>query len=1302
MNATEFSKRKRLPNDCTASSPSTKQPPPIPGGITTNAAADNPASGRCQSGNKRPRKANFSAHPLVQSLRRIDPLLQFLCKATGQIFVPFSLLQKSLSCVTPAEMQSLQQYGVLRLVQEESIDAPTDMHTREWKVGFPPPPLTTEASNEGRPKASHNAPSVPLLHGFTKRAAQQRLQWLQKQLSEAPVNAVIDGDNSQSTMPHQASPSENLRPTNTVAVTPDPLPATTTASPPASPSQSYQLNNSKQDIVAQKKALQTLRKVMKWTDDLPTTEEACLEPPNRTTCVIPEGILPKQVSFAGSQPAQSAVYAELPPELSIPTDVFQALVPRQRPLYRHQVEAVTAALQGQHVSLTTGTGSGKSLAFLLPVVATLVQTDKTAIVLFPTKALAQDQYGKLQALASLLENQQALRPATLDGDTSHSQRKAIALSANLILTNPDTLHAAILPNWEKGYQSLLARLAFVVVDEAHTYQGIFGAHVALILARLRRLCAVARSREFEDHHKNQGLRFIATSATLPWPEVHLRKLCPIGETEHVVVVTEDTSPRAAKHFFVWNPPLLSAQGASSGCVTLVHKKKESVSEKGVDPVIAADANALANNLQQSIGPMNGRDTIPRKEPEWHRRHAADETALLLARAISQGVRCMAFAKTRNLVEWIFERTIAALRSHESTAHLARKVESYRGGYTRSERRKIEERLFRNELLGVVGTNALELGVDVGGIDLTLHCGYPSSYASLVQQAGRAGRGRSQSASCSIVVCFNSPSEQHLWRYPTALLSKGLAPSDTIPLNKGTVQSHLLCASHEFPLTGSLPAESIVVERQDLTDSVPDWNLFGGKKLYEASLEELIKSKACDTEVISLPFDSSVTLYKARPSPTKAWSLVSIRSIEPVNYSIVDLSHPEQGGRMDGIYSEEAVLDTLPYSRIFYHAHPGAIITHRGTRYKVVSMTRPPECLTASNHHVRRNMQLSAFAKPTSSRYSTRPLSHMHITIIKQFETVVLKESIKENDQSLHEKVRGEVQHAMSSPSSGHDSMKNVPNEDTSIVQAPPKQDDEIYLTSFAGCGVVNVKRTVHGYKKLSLITRSEISRSELALPDMEFETFGIWFDTEPDTFNSFLGAKYGEGVHALSHAILAVAPLFEPGVVREDLECDHSYMSPTRLVIFDERAGGSGSCERLWKHFFVSENNIIDAALDLLQNCDTCTEHSGYEGGCPACLHASQCLKFNMNLSRSAAIILGKRLLERIKTTELYKRNELAWRETKQLPPSPSRNLTPRRKARHEAMKRAKEIRGARTRQFVVGRPCFAQMEFGEQDQELE
>ena len=182
-----------------------------------------------------------------------------------------------------------------------------------------------------------------------------------------------------------------------------------------------------------------------------------------------------------------------------------------------------------------------------------------------------------------------------------------------------------------------------------------------------------------------------------------------------------------------------------------------------------------------------------------RRHAADETAVLLAKAITAGVRTIAFCKTRSLVEWVYERTLSILQSDPETEGLTSKVESYRGGYTAEARRSIEERLFQRKLWGVVGTNALELGVDVGGVDLTLHTGYPGSISSLLQQSGRAGRGKgSNLPSCAIMVCFSSPSDQYIWKKPTSLLSKGVDAPPTLPIN-GTMDSTFKCAMVEMYL-----------------------------------------------------------------------------------------------------------------------------------------------------------------------------------------------------------------------------------------------------------------------------------------------------------------------------------------------------------------------------------------------------------------------------------------------------------------------------------------------------------------------
>ena len=215
-------------------------------------------------------------------------------------------------------------------------------------------------------------------------------------------------------------------------------------------------------------------------------------------------------------------------------------------------------------------------------------------------------------------------------------------------------------------------------------------------------------------------------------------------------------------------------------------------------------------------------------------------------------------------------------------------------------------------------------------------------------------------------------------------------------------------------------------------------------------------------------------------------------------------------------------DNIPYSRVFYHAFPGAIITHRGRRYKIVSMTRPPAFGVSSG----RTITLGAYAKPHTQRYFTRPLSTLKITVVKQMERV----DICGIEQTS--------------------TKRETPTPDASTVF---NHDVDVSSGSFAGCGIVTIKRNVHGYKKLSLINREELSRSELSLPDMEFDTFAFWLDCDAAGLGRTMSEEeFGHGVHALSHAICNVAPLFVPCTV-QDVQCDHSIHGPTRVIICDAR-----------------------------------------------------------------------------------------------------------------------------------------------------
>jgi DEAD/DEAH box helicase domain-containing protein len=1291
-------------------------------------------------------KRDGKAHPvleptgepaLVTALRRVDPLLQFLTKATGQTEIPLPTLRRSLPAGYDAtallqQLQALHDRGILQFTYRRcdeqhlgdsastttvattdptTTTSPTSVTmevgstftrttttttirpTLQWEdatiwIGFPPP-LTAHAVVDKLHTARRG---LGTLHGSTSTAARRRIVALQRILQ------------------HEATHGSDPAPVPTESSLPSPPPAGNKAWQPE-PHPEDSDNDTEEPIQRDAKlarpALQKLLGLQGCRQTEPTLDKDAL----------PVSILAAQASYAGSHASQEAAFAVLPKHTAaqIPNSlkrVFGLPVPIQgiqgtKQLYTHQAAAIASILAGTHTSVCTGTGSGKSLCFLLPTLTAAYHGHGVSLLLFPTKALAQDQLAKLtKLLQSDADLASRIRVATLDGDTAHANRAEIAQSCNVILTNPDTLHAAVLPHWKTTYGTMLSAVRFVVIDEAHMYEGAFGAHVALVLGRLARISLVAAAAVSQDYGTATAapLRppvFVSTSATLPWPEQHFRLLCPISSTDSVAVFTaeKDGSPRSAKHFWVWNPPILHQDGTSTGKVRFLPTHPPASMTPDEQPKASlvgkkrprTQRNTRISSTNQAKVKSNHHGYDPQLQAfghgpaRLHRRHAADETALLLAQAVANGIRCIAFCKTRNLVEWVFERALTILQKEDSTRSLASKVESYRGGYSMLERRQIEQRLFRTELLGVVGTNALELGVDIGGIDLTLHCGYPSSYASLLQQAGRAGRGgtaRLNVPSCAVVVCFNSPSEQHIWRHPKTLLSKGVSAPHTIPINSGLVQGHLLCASEEFPLTGKYTPTTIQSTAEAAKvhhDLLNDYDLFGGMDIYEEALDALRSTGSVTEEIIATPAASfgKITIYKAHPLMKKAWSRVSIRSIEPVNYAVVDISHPGQGGRTNGIHDEGAVMDTLPYSRIFYHAHPGAIITHRGRKYKVLSMTRPP-AFTPENFSYGRSMSLAAFAKPTGAKYSTRPLSNMHITVVKQMERIQLEP----NSSFVTRDSFGAKSVDFSYELEQADSLSSsIPSKQSNQKQ---EESDEAGLSlTLAGYGIVNVKRSVHGYKKLSLITRAELSRTELSLPELEFESFGVWFDTDAGALTPRLGETYGPGVHALSHAILAVAPLFAPGLVRSDLECDHSFFAPTQVMLFDERAGGSGSSERLWNYFF-QPNSILDAAIKLLEECYSCCWDKTYDGGCPACLHASNCIKFNMSLSRSAAIVIGKHMLERIQSTDFYRRNADAAKSLGRT--TCEAGASPRRIARKKALDKAKEMQSSKDRHFVVGR----------------
>ncbi len=431
-------------------------------------------------------------------------------------------------------------------------------------------------------------------------------------------------------------------------------------------------------------------------------------------------------------PAREAVLADWPDWVtpSLYAALTQSGVSR---LWSHQREAADAAHAGEHVVLSTGTASGKSLGYLLPVVSDVVDGSgsptgrgATALYLSPTKALAQDQLSRLEALAV-----PGLRPAAYDGDTPSEERRWIRDHANYVLTNPDLVHHSLLPGHDH-WAPFLRALRYVVLDECHVYRGVFGTHLALLLRRLRRVAARYRS----------SPTFVLASATVADPAVHAGRL--IGMP--VRPVTRDGSPRAAMTFGLWEPGMLAGRGVDGALL--------------------------------------------------RRRSAVAESADLLADLVVQGVQTVAFARSRSGVEVV----AAAARNHlrEVDPSLEGAVAAYRGGYLPEERRELERSLRSGRLVGLAATNALELGIDVSGLDAVLLAGWPGTRASLWQQAGRAGRAGSESL--AILVAADDPLDTYLVHHPQAIFDAPVEAAVLDPENPHVLGPHLAAAAAELHVT----------------------------------------------------------------------------------------------------------------------------------------------------------------------------------------------------------------------------------------------------------------------------------------------------------------------------------------------------------------------------------------------------------------------------------------------------------------------------------------------------------------------
>ncbi len=515
-------------------------------------------------------------------------------------------------------------------------------------------------------------------------------------------------------------------------------------------------------------------------------------------------------------------------------------------LYQHQVSATDAVRRGENVIVSTPTASGKSLIYNLPVFEQIMRVpDSTALYLFPLKALAQDQLRSIEELSSLLPEDLQPAAAVYDGDTTAYQRKKLRdRPPNILISNPDMLHLSML-GYHSTWTFFFTRLTHVILDEVHTYRGIFGSHMAWVLRRLKRICTYYGARP----------QFILSSATVANPDELAHDL--LGE--EATVISESGAPRAKRHFIFINPLDSAATAASQ----------------------------------------------------------------LIEASLKRGLRTIVYTQSRKLTE------LVSIWTRQRLGELSDKLTSYRAGYLPEERREIEARLSDGSLLGVIATSALELGIDIGDLDICILVGYPGTVMTTWQRGGRVGR--KQNESLIILIGLEDSLDQYFMRNPQDFFSREVEATVLNPLNKTIVRNHLICAAAEIPLKTGEPLIQEAVVREIV-----------------AELEE----EAC----LLLTADGNYWVG-ARKYPHREIDLRGTGQTFVIR------------NKTDG-----SALGEIDYMRCFKECHPGAVYLHRSRTWLITDLDLESHEVTA----VRKNVN-----------YFTRTMGNKSTEILKIYQTADL-------------------------------------------------------------------------------------------------------------------------------------------------------------------------------------------------------------------------------------------------------------------------------------------------------------------------
>lgn len=623
--------------------------------------------------------------------------------------------------------------------------------------------------------------------------------------------------------------------------------------------------------------------------DLNTMMNVLMEKPFYRKQIVTSRTL-NEKKEAACKVLDDSTYDQLHPELVHALKEYKG-IDVDSDLYTHQADALTKILneRNSNVIVSTSTSSGKSLIYQIPILNDILwdnSSDRksTAIFIFPTKALAQDQKRHLNdfILHIPFNHKRKIIVDTYDGDTPAKDRSFIRDYADIIFTNPDTIHASLLPNHDKytyndgmlSWHNFFLNMKYVVMDELHVYKGTFGIHVGYVMSRMRRLIEYI---SLGIHENEKKLQFISCSATIQDPIPHFRAVSGSFKEDLIFHLSEDGSPCAEKKMVIWNPPpLMNKRGQTQ--TTL----KSSTSVKKPSPL---------NEVW-----------VPRE-------NIILELAKILLHLLAKfpSIKIIIFCPIRAVCELMIKevRTLLVTQYKELGISIS-DIMSYRGGYSKNDRRIIERKLFNGQVRAVIATNALELGIDLSELDVVISCGFPMLKLNLHQQFGRAGRSRTSKGSLAIFVGGPLPLDQYYMNHPDALGDKSsyedLCVDSLMQFgsNQLIMEKHVECAAFEWPLDINLDMQ---------------WFSYGGS----IKTRNLFK-KICEEELLLDDNGFYRTHPKYLPFPA---DYVSLRDIEDTHYAVVDITD-----------NKNIVIEEVEELRTSFTLYEGGIFLHQGFPYLI--------------------------------------------------------------------------------------------------------------------------------------------------------------------------------------------------------------------------------------------------------------------------------------------------------------------------------------------------------------------------------